>query len=179
MKHTKFKTFVFAAIITLGLSACTTTVEPLDPSINLNSFSNIVGTYAMTAFNTSVPTDLNNDGTASTNQMTETTCFNGNTLAIFANNTFTATGKGLEINMTETTSTIECYTDPDITGTWAIVGNVLTLTYTDGGFPYTEAFVFSGNNTLTYTEEQGEVVGMTSANEPVYLTSKIDIVYKK
>ena len=179
MKHTKFKTFVFAAIIALGLSACTTTVEPLDPSINLNSFSNIVGIYAMTAFNTSVPTDLNNDGTASTNQMSETPCFNGNTLAIFANNTFTATSKGLDINMTETTSTIECYTYPDITGTWAIVGNVLTLTYTDGGFPYTEAFVFSGNNTLTYTEEQGEVVGMTSANEPVYLTSKIDIVYKK
>ena len=179
MKNIQLKSILFASFIALVTSSCSTDIEPLDPSIDINSFASIVGIYSMTAFNTSVPTDLNNDGTSSTNQMLETECFFGNTLAIFSNNTFIATSKGLDINTTGTTTTLECYSDPDIAGTWALVGNVLTLSYTEAGMPYTEVFVFSGSNTLTYTEAQGEIVGMTSTNVPIYLTSSIDIVYKK
>ena len=56
------------------------------------STSSVVGTYLLTAFNTSIPTDLNGDGTASTNQMSETSCFNNSLFVLNSNNTFTATG---------------------------------------------------------------------------------------
>jgi hypothetical protein len=180
MKNIKIKAIVFSSLIALSFTSCTTNIEPLDPSININSFSSVTGVYSMTAFNTSVPTDLDDDGTSSTNQMLETDCFNGNTLTISGNNTFTATSRGVDITVTGTTSSLGCYSEDDVTGTWTLVGNVLTLSYTDAGTPYTEIFIFSAtNSTLTYTETQGEIVGTTSTNEPIFLTSNIDIIYKK
>ncbi len=50
----------------------------------------VVGSYKLTAFNSSVPTDLNNDGTSSTNQLSETSCFNNTFIIINSNNTFNA-----------------------------------------------------------------------------------------
>ena len=52
----------------------------------------------MTAFNSSIPTDLNGDGSASTNQMNETNCFNGSFITLNSNNTFVADSKGIDIN---------------------------------------------------------------------------------
>lgn len=142
-----------------------------------NNTVNPAGIYKMTAFNSSVPTDLNEDGTASTNQMSESTCFTDNTFVINSDNTFTATQKGVEIGFDGTNETIECYTDPSISGTWDLNGTVITFSYTEDGVPTVQDYVVS-NTTLIMTMDDGEVVG-TSGGNPVYLTSNLEVIYTK
>jgi len=154
---------------------------------SLTATGDVTGTYKLTAFNTSVPTDLNNDGTASTNQLTETACSNNMFLTLSANHTFVSDSKGTEIAMDidvvtgEVVQTIECFTDPDITGTWVLTGNILSLTSTDpdtGGL-VTDNFTVVGN-TLVYTLNDGEVVGTElTTGAPVYLTCDITLIYTK
>jgi hypothetical protein len=144
------------------------------------------GVYRLTAFNTSVPTDLNNDGVSATNQMTETTCMNDILLTLNSNNTFVGVSKGTEIAMDidvvtgEVTQTISCFTDPDVNGTWTLSGTSLSLTSIDPdtGEPVTDVFTVIGN-TLQSTIHDGEVVGTATGGEPVYLTCDITIIYTK
>ena len=73
---------------------------------------------------------------------------------------------------------MSCFTDPDDTGTWSLVGNTLTLT-TAGTPPVVDTYTVSGN-TISATANNGEVVGYdTVTNSPVYLTCNITIVYTK
>jgi hypothetical protein len=178
MKPITIKISVLFLTTFFALCSCTTDTEVIDPAINVNA-GGVTGTYAMTAYNTTIPTDLNNDGNTSVNQMLETSCFNGNLIVINSNNTFTATSKGVEISVLGTTSTIGCFSDSNINGTWTMVGNVLKLTYTLETIVYTDEYVYSGNNKLTYTDGQGEIVATTATDQPVYLSSKIDVIYSK
>jgi hypothetical protein len=141
------------------------------------STSSVVGSYILTAFNTSVPTDLNGDGTPSTNQMSETSCFNNSLFIINSNNTFSATGGGIDIDLTTTPNVITCFTDPVTTGTWSLSGNQLTTNYIEAGIPYTDVFTVVGN-TLILTYQDGEVVG-TAGGNPVFLTADITAIYSK
>ncbi len=189
-----FKSFSLAfssVALLLVFSSCN--VEPIDPvladQLAQNNSSNnngggsnggntsIAGTYLLTAFNTSVPTDLNGDGTASINQMSETTCFNNSTFILNSNNTFTATGGGIDIDLSVTPNVLTCFTDPSTNGTWTLNGNQLTTSYMEGGVSYTDIFTVVGN-TLIITEQNGEVVGMANGN-PVFLTSDITAIYSK
>lgn len=170
--------------ISFSLGSCTTSDEPIDSALNglvntntNNTTTSVVGTYLLTAFNTSVPTDLNNDQNASTNQMSETTCFNASLLVLNTNRTFTSNNKGIDIDLTVTPNTITCFTDPNTTGTYTVNNNVLTTTYTENGVVYNDVFTISGN-TLTSFLNNGTIVGLTAGN-PVYLTSNITIIYTK
>ena len=171
-------------------------VEPIDPvladQLAQNNSSNnnnnngggsnggntsVAGTYLLTAFNTSVPTDLNGDGTSSINQISETTFFNNSTFILNSNNTFSATGGGIDIDLSVTPNVLTCFTDPSTNGTWTLNGNQLTTNYMEGGVSYTDVFTVVGN-TLIITEQNGEVVGMANGN-PVFLTSDITAIYSK
>lgn len=167
-------------VLTLSFTIISCDNEPIDPVLSGGGSggSGVVGTYFMTAFNSSIPTDLNGDGIASVNQMNETNCFNGSFITLNSDNTFVADSKGLDINIDGTTSTIECFDDGNFTGTWALVGNQLYITYTEDGDEYTDVATLSGN-TIVSTVENGEVVGTTSTGEPVYLTSNLQIVFTK
>ena len=177
-------TFSFTAYNTVN---ATVTKAVTQGVINNVSFTNqvtpppptgLTGTYLMTAFNISVPQDLNGDGISSVNQMNETTCFNNNTLVINANNTFTATANGLDIDIVGTVETITCFSDPSFSGTWSQSGNNITFTYMDAGQSYSDTYVLNGN-TLTLTIQDGDVVGTTSTGDPVYVTADIAVVYTK
>jgi hypothetical protein len=198
MKNLNLKVIVLIITSIVFFTSCEN--EPLDPvltaQINANNGSTggsgggtgggtgggvtpttIVGTYILTAFNTSVPTDLNGDGTTSTNQMAETTCLNNSLFVLNSDNTFTSNSKGIDIDLTTTPNVLTCFTDPDTTGTWTLVGNILKTTYVEGGVTYNDEFTVVGN-TLVYTVNNGEVVG-TASGIPVYLTSDITIIYSK
>lgn len=139
----------------------------------------IAGTYLLTAFNSSVPTDINNDGVSSTNQLNETTCFDNMLLTLNANNTFTASSKGIEIVFNGTIDEVSCFTDPNFTGTWSLSGNTLSLTYLDEGVSYTDDYTVNGN-TISASIASGEVVGTeTGSGTPVYLTSNLTFIYTK
>ena len=146
--------------------------------------SSVVGSYKLTAFNTSVPTDLNLDGTASTNQMDEISCLNNSFLTINANNTFTSDAEGVDIEVTVDNNGVEvesivCYEDAQIAGTWVLNGNTITFTYTEEGEVYSDTFTIQGN-TLKYVLEDGQVVGVEeNSGAPVYLNSDITLIYTK
>lgn len=175
------------SFIGYGTTSSTAQVEVTTGVFNNITFQNdvtttpppgIVGSYLLTAFNTSVTTDLNGDGTNSTNQLNETTCFNDSFLTINANNTFSTDSKGIEIIFgTSGVDEVACFEDAEITGTWSLTGNQISFTYTDEGEIYTDVFTVSGN-TLTYTLEDGDIVG-NAGGSPVYLTSDITLIYTK
>ncbi len=175
MNPIKLTAAVLSVFTLMTFSSCN--VEPIDSDLlgNIINTASVAGTYRMTAFNTGIPTDLNHDGTTSTNQMLETTCYNNSSLIINANGTFTATSKGVDVS---TSNTLECYTDADVTGTWVLSGTVLVLTYTEAGAPVVESFSVSGNS-LTYSMPLGEIVSTTSTNAAVYLNSSFNIVYTR
>jgi hypothetical protein len=99
-------------------------------------------------------------------------------LTINSNNTFSVTSKGVKIANQQTTPTIECFTDPVITGTWASSNNTVTLTYVKSGVTVTQAYILVGN-TLSYKKSKVEIVATTSNGTPVYLTSDIEVIYSK
>ena len=179
MKNIKLVASIFLILTAFTFTSCET--EPIDSAIDLDDFNpvtSVSGSYLMTAFNTSIPTDLNNDGIASTNQMNETTCFNNSILVLNQDSTFVISSKGLDIVTDGVNQSLSCFMDPNIVGTWTLSGNTLTIQYTEGGSQYSEQFIVAGN-TLVYTLNNTEIVGTTSTNVPVYLTADISIIYTK
>jgi hypothetical protein len=175
MKAIKFSAVIIAVVTLFSLSSCY--IEPVDSDLlgNVINPTSVAGTYRMTAFNTGIPTDLNNDRVASTNQMLETTCFNGSTIVINPDGTFRATSKGVEIS---SSTTIQCFSDPDYTGTWTLNSTVLKLTYIDAGVIVDELFSVSANS-LLYSVPQGQVIGTSATNVPIFLTTSYNIIYTK
>ena len=175
MNKIKLTAAVLSVFTLITFTSCN--IEPLDSDLlgNVINPDSVAGTYRMTAFNTGIPTDLNNDGTTSTNQMLETSCFNNNILTINPDGTFKATSKGVEVSAG---ATLECYTDPDITGTWVLNGTVLSLSYVEASVQNTEMFSVSANS-LTYSVPLGEIVSTTSTNVAVYLNSSYNIIYTR
>lgn len=203
MKNFNLKVTLLLLIATVFFISCEN--EPLDPvltaQVNANNGSTggsggssgggstggtvtpitVAGTYILTAFNTSVPTDLNGDGTSSTNQMAETSCLNNSLFILNTNNTFTANSKGTDIDLTTTPSTITCSSDPDIIGTWTLVGNIVKTTYVESGVTYNDEFMVVGN-TLQATIQAADVIATATVGgviTPVTVTSDITIIYTK
>lgn len=175
MKPIKFSALVVTLMILFSISSCN--IESVDSDLlgNIINPTSVAGTYRMTAFNTGIPTDLNNDRVASTNQMLETTCFNGSQIVINPDGTFTATSKGVDISAS---SAITCFSDPDYSGTWTLNATVLKLTYVDAGVIVDELFSVSATS-LLYSVPQGQVVGTTAMNVPVFINTSYNIVYTK
>ncbi|ESU27348.1 hypothetical protein FLJC2902T_20530 [Flavobacterium limnosediminis JC2902] len=148
-----------------------------DDNNNSDSSSSPVGTYRMTAFTISEAQDLNGDGTASVNQMSEMDCMNESFMTLNADHTFTYDDKGIDISFDGENETIACYDDGDVTGSWSVTGNVLTLTYTFEGEEVVDMYTVSGS-TITMTVPDGEAVGMVEGN-PVYVAADIQAVYTK
>lgn len=162
----KTKILGYAALITVVLS-CSNGGDSSTPD-------SYVGTYSMTAFNISVPQDLNGDGVTSVNQMSETGCLNGNTLVLNENNSFTMSDKGIDIVANGATESLSCYDDGNYSGTWSLIGDKIKL---DSEFGI-ELFKID-NNQLTQSIENGEVVANLPDGGVAYVTSNIDIVFVK
>ncbi|MFY8188555.1 MAG: hypothetical protein ACOVLC_11425 [Flavobacterium sp.] len=196
MNTKKYLLSSLLAVLFLGFTSCSGDEEPVDPVLISDDGNNnggggnngggnttVNGVYVLTAFNSSVPVDLNGDGVNSTNQLNETTCLNNSFLTLNLNNTFVATSKGIDIvfnvdgNGNET-SEIECFEESPSNGTWSVQGNNVLFTYTEDGESFTDTFTKQGNN-LVYTIEDGSVVGTSDNGEPVYLTATITLIYTK
>jgi len=163
-------------VLTLIFTAVSCDNEPVDSLIS--GSSNVIGTYYMTAYNSSILTDLDDDGIESTNQMDETNCYTGSFITLKIDGTFIASNKGPYINSDGGISTIECFNDGDYSGTWTLSGTQLTMVYLYWGVEVTDVVTLS-NNTIVSSVEDGEVIGITSGGEYEYLTSNIQIVYTK
>lgn len=175
--NTIFKTLLFTSL-TLLVSCSDEPYEGPIPSPNSPSVTGIQNTYILTAVNTSVATDLNGNGTPSTNQMNETACFNNNIITLKTDGTFTADQNGVEINEAVTPNTIVCFTDPDITGTWVITGANLTLTYNDGPISLTDTYVVDATSIkIVFPDE--DIVSKDGTGNAVYVNADVQLVYTK
>jgi hypothetical protein len=157
-------------------------VGPVNLAAVSTGGTGIVGNYLLTSFTSSEPTDINADGTSSNNILSETDCFNDMHLILNSNNTFVADSKGADIQIEVInnieTEVIGCFVDTDEDGTWVLNGNILTLSFP--GSTDTVVYTYnSANNTLSATENDGSIVGMTSQDEPIYLTTNLTIIYTK
>ena len=162
----------FFAILLLSVSifSCSS-----DDAANVPEISS--GVYMMSSFKVEEATDLNGDGNASNNLMSEFGCFNNSLLTLNADHTFSSDEKGVEIIIEDDNSSISCFDDGAIDGTWEQDGNKIILHYTMDGEVYDDSFVISGS-TLKFTIEDGMTVGIEDDVE-TYVMTDIVIVYTK
>ena len=135
-------------------------------------------TYQLTAYNTATPTDLNGDGIASVNQMTEINCFNANSITVKSDNTFSAQQNGVYVETETTPATALCYEIPQISGTWTIAEGVITLNYTYEGVAAEQQYVMN-DTSLSSTYSDNYIVSRDDTGAAVYITTDLTIIYTK
>jgi hypothetical protein len=178
MMNIKYLTRVLLATIFLILTACQ--YEPVDPAVPTKPIiqpkPNISGKYDMIAYNTSVPTDLNNDGQSSTNQMKETTCYSNNNIILNDDNTFAATLNSIGIVFDGSNYSLDCKYNSNISGTWQLDGSIVTLTYSANNNSASMQLTLSGNNISQ--KINGPIVTQTNGI-PATVQGTIEMMYTK
>jgi len=153
--------------------------EPVDPKVPINPVKpqmNVAGKYKMIAYNTTIETDLNKDGVLSKNQMNETTCFNANYITIQEDNTFLAGNDGITIVSDGIKNSLDCEYTLDISGTWELNANILTLNFIQNNKNFTQQFVVN-KGTLTRNIEGEKIVSISNSNAPIFLNSNVELIY--
>ena len=183
MNKLKLASKLFFALTFITLSSCN--VEPVDSVLNGNGNtyleSRILGTYILTEYNTSDPTNLNGDLIISSNQMHEASCFNNNILKLNATHTFSFTTKGINVSQSVTMQSVDCVDRLSVTGTWVLTGDFLTLSYKFEGVDVVKEFMFdftTSERTLI-SEITNENILSVDANGIFQSTpSSVELVYK-
>lgn len=144
-KMKKHYFYLLTVIVVFALNSCDN--EPLEgfdlsnpaiqnPTGGTAQTTSIAGTWKLTAWNSTNPVDINNDGTASTNLLTEFNCYNNETIVFNADNTGTINNTSyadIELELvTGTTNTYEYTTTciPEIETipmTWTQAGNLVAV----------------------------------------------------
>ncbi len=151
-------------------------VNPSSTNTPVVTAANVVGNYILTAHNTSIPTDLNTNGTASTNQMLEVACFNGSTLKVNANGSFDVVDNYADIENIGGVDLVRCGTGTD-NGTWTYSGNILTLTTTTGTITVVQTGTFANNN-LTINVPNTEFLNYVNGNLD-FVQGTVQLVFTK
>ena len=170
------KLLVFS-VVSLFLFSCSSDDDapaPVDP---------IVGTWKMTAFEVENQYDLNNDGTASRELISETNCYQNETIqineggaAIANSNSFlTVVGTLVAGTTDQYTYTFTCENEAEITPTnWTLNGTTLSFQEDDG---FTVTATYNGSNEFSFTVPGGFEI--YSAGFNVVAEEDITITYTK
>jgi len=142
-----------------------------------NNSGSIEGTYELREFNTSAATDFNQDGTSSTNQMSETNCYNDSQLTFRSDNTFTYEIAYLSVNADASSS---C-TSYEVDGTWSATNNTLTATYEnlEGDDVVVNFARTDDGRTLTETRTLTNYPDRNSDGGAVTRLGSVQLVFKK
>ncbi len=147
------KKFFGLLVVVIAMSGCSS-----DDDSN-NTTTSIEGNWKMTAFNTENAYDLNGDGTASRNLMTETDCYQNETILFKADRTGVSTSNSYaEISLELVIGTtdqyeysIECISETEVDAfTFTQTGDQVKLNV-DGMIVNATL----SNNTLTYVIPEG------------------------
>ena len=100
-----------------------------------SSSASVEGTWKLTTFTTSQPSDVNNDGVETTNFIAETNCYNNSFLILSSNSVANARIEELDLTLdlvAGTTDqyeyTVDCLSAEDAFGVWAQNNNTVTVT---------------------------------------------------
>lgn len=174
--------FAAIALVVTSIVFNSCEYEPVDSDIEIVEFkpdqSKFIGNYRMTAYNTSIPTDLDLDGNSSVNQMDETTCYDFNSLVLNEDNTFVYDVKGVEIVSDGMTDSFNCFSKSQISGTWILSGNKIIVEYTVNNSQKSEQFIISGN-TLQKSFNNIDIVASSNSKKPIYINGGVTVVYTK
>lgn len=111
----KIKLFAFAlAVASFGFTSCN---DDDDDVVTAPNDYGIAGTYNLSAVNTGNPTDFNQDGTESDNQMDESDCYDGGKITLNADGTFEYVMKTILVNTSTGGSACDDFTAH---GTWTL-----------------------------------------------------------
>jgi hypothetical protein len=145
------------------------------------SSASLVGTWKVTSFTTGVGVDFNNDGTASTNFLTESGCYDNSNLIFAANNVATANFQELDIildidfvNPENSIYEVDCLPATPVVGTWAQGGNSVTVTI--DGEP---AVLTINGNTMTAVFDEFVDIETYENGETVYSYTSATMVFTK
>jgi hypothetical protein len=171
-----FRMFMMTAAVSLSAAAVFNSCSNDDEFSIPNDNSGIAGMYRISSFN--VPaTDLNADGTASTNLLSETDCYNSNLVKLNKNHTYAMTD-----NYVDASSGAQVCTEYAETGVWKRDGDVVTLTSSEsnGYTSHDTALTYSeGAGTLTNAQTEGIYPGFDAFGNLIDATGEISYVYTK
>jgi hypothetical protein len=145
--------------------------------------ASVEGNWKLTSLTTENAYDLNEDGNASNNLMTETGCYQNETITFSGNGTGTATSNSYALISVElvvgTTDeyeyTIECIQEVDVTAfTWTQSGSTITVSV--GGA--SSSATLSGSD-LTIVVESGFDQEVEGGNGTVTVMEDLTFVYTK
>jgi hypothetical protein len=183
MNKLKLASKLFFVFSFVTLTSCS--VEPVDSVLNGNGNtyleSRILGTYILTEYNTSDPTNLNGDLIISSNQMQEASCFNNNILKLNATHTFSFTTKGINVNQSTIVQSVDCQDQLSVTGTWVLSGELLTLSYNFKGVDVVKEFMFvftTSERTLISEITNENILSVDENGIFQSIPSSVELVYK-
>jgi hypothetical protein len=170
--------FLFGALAfgALALTSC-------NDDDNKNT-SGIAGTYSLQEVNTQTQTDFNQDGTSSTNQKQETSCYNNGRITLNTDGTLKYVVTGVLIGASD--GSVGCKTDYEASGQWQTqTGNdenaVISAVYNDQ----------NGDDTVITLTKIGRELSLEQNNilsnypdrnangEPFYRSGSVTYVFRK
>jgi hypothetical protein len=170
-----FRMFIMTAAVSLSAAAVFNSCSEDDEFSIPNDNSGIAGTYRLSAFNTPA-TDLNADGTASTNLLNETDCYNNNLVKLNKNHTYALTD-----NYVDASGGTQVCSEYAETGVWKKDGNTITLTSseTNGYTAHDTMMTYSDAGTLTNAQPEGIYPGYDSLGNLINAVGDVNYVYTK
>lgn len=142
------------------------------------------GTYNLTEVNTETQTDFNQDGTSSTNQKQETSCYNNGRITLNTDGTLKYVITGVLIGASD--GSVGCKTDYEASGEWEIqTGNdenaVISAVYTDqnGDDNIISLTKIGSQLTLTDNNILSSYPDRNSSGEPFYRAGSVEYVFRK
>ncbi len=168
----KFKLFPILIVFAI-ISSCSKDDETpifIEPNIDP------IGSYLLTGFNTTIPTDLNFDGKTSTNQILETDCYDYFILTIKSDGTFVNNNKLAIKN--PVTNSLSCSQGSDIYGTYTVSGKTVTLKYLLNGVEKTLNLKSNSSQILTSDVSRIEIAN-SFQNQIISISSDVEYVFTK
>lgn len=148
------KLFFAAALVGLTLASCN---DDDDTVVN----AAVEGNWKLTGFTLDEPVDFNNDGTLSTNLITETGCYNASGLVFSGTGQAVVSLQSIEATITgdnsNPTINIECLPADVAIGTYTITQNTVTLSGGAGDGDMDVVLTRSGNTLSVYFPEMQDV----------------------
>lgn len=164
------------AIAGFGLTSCSN-----DDDNNQNNEAQIAGTYNLEEVNTADPTDFDDNGTSSENQMDESNCYDDSEIILNADGTFTYQRNSIVVNTTDGTS--GC-TEGTFSGTWELldgsgVDAVIAATYEDANGDETTINLVKEGNTITYMNLFGSYPDRNEEGGAIYTFGSVEYVFRR
>ena len=133
--------------------------ENIDIIDNINVDAVVLGSFDLTSYIVATAQDLDGDGDASTNLMTESSCYADTRITFNSDGTY---NKTTAMNVASASGlTLNCETETT-TGTWTRNGNSVTTTQSGSSAITADYTLDAANETLMLMEEDASYMGFNS-----------------